>query len=1086
MLVVHQAHRIQTLVGELARRMAAEPLGVLDEEWIVVESRGLARRLPLELSRRLGVTLRLALPSPSAFIWDGLLRPFAGPGLVRHSPWDKEALAWRISTLLLENPHLAGPGTPLVAGPDGLPAARELGRRLADLFDQYLVHRPGLLRAWQGDPHADLPGGAQAREAAAWAPWQKELWLRLREADAAPTRADLMARWLLEATPDHVRHLPGRISLFNLRGLPQGQLMLLARLAEWRHLHVFLANPAPEYYWSDLATMRRRRDPLDPAQAPLLQADGRELGQWIDQLLGAGAQFESPLDPPPTATDTCLSRLQGSLADLDATPAGPLDASLQLHACHNARRQAEVLHDRLLDLFQEVPSLDPGDVLVLCADLESARPALEAVFDNQEEGRRIPWSMARPAAGPLATALEQLLDLVDGRRQVDEVLAPLACPALRRGLDLEAGDLPRLADGCRAAGIVWGRDSAHRAELGLPATDEHSWRAGLERLVLGHAMEASGEDATFLPCDALAGAHVLLVGLLEWMETLERLRREAREERSPAAWLQWFAAQLPRLADAREEYGRRELEAIRRSLVERCREVEAAGPCVRLPWRVAREVLREALAPDDGAVGGLDGRLTVAPMLAGRGLPARVLVLFGLDDQVFPRAARRDELDFCLRLPLAGDRQPRDQDRGQFLDAICAAGDALLVFWQGMDAREGAARPPSVVTGELLALLERSQRRELAAEGIRDEAARQVRLAEVRPRRHPLQGFSPAAYVEGRGGSFHLGRHDMARSLQRARVTRPGDVGTVFWQAPPLELPPLPGELELEALLAFFRNPARAFLRRAGLRLPWDGQAPERHEPFTLDPLRRAGLRGRLLRHRLAGLSTSSEEALLRAEGLLPWGRNGRRTLERLQAQAEAVLGAAREAAGGLPRETSIQCHMDGLRLRGRLWHSEGTLLVLDMGSPGTRRQLPAWIHHLAWQLAEDAPAPRSCLWVTLEGDQPSTALLPIPSDPEGQARDLVRAWREGQEAWLPWLGLASERLAAKAAFWSGDNEGLLLFADWFQGLEHLREDPWLRLALDGADPFTHPGLAPRVLEVARRLGSLWPAKPPRGKGGAQ
>ena len=247
MLVVHQAHRIQTLVEVLAGRMSADPLGVLDVEWIVVESRGLARRLPLELSRRLGVTLRLGLPNPSAFIWDGLLRPFAGPGLERHSPWDKEALAWRIATLLPQAPELAGPGAPLMAGADGLTAARELGRRLADLFDQYLVHRPGMLLAWQGDAHADLPGVARAREAAEWAPWQKALWLRLREDCPAPTRADLMSRWLREATPDHVRHLPGRVSLFNLRGLPQGQLMLLARLAEWRDLHVFLANPAPEY-----------------------------------------------------------------------------------------------------------------------------------------------------------------------------------------------------------------------------------------------------------------------------------------------------------------------------------------------------------------------------------------------------------------------------------------------------------------------------------------------------------------------------------------------------------------------------------------------------------------------------------------------------------------------------------------------------------------------------------------------------------------------------------------------------------------------------------------------------------------------
>jgi exodeoxyribonuclease V gamma subunit len=1083
MLIVHQAHRIPRLVEELARRMEQDPLGPLEEELIVVESRGLARRLPLELTRRLGVTARLGLPSPSAFIWDWLLRPFAGDGLDRHSPWDKEALAWRITGLLVREPALAGPGAPLVTGADGPRAARELGLRLADLFDQYLVFRPGLLLVWQGDDHADLPGALQATRAATLAPWQKSLWLRLREACATPTRADLMARWLLRATPAEVRALPRRITFFNLRGLPPAQLKLLARLAEWRDLHFMLANPAPDFYWSDLATMRRRTDPLDASQAPLMQANGLELGQWIDQLLGENAQFGSPLDPPPPESGaTCLQRLQRSLAELDAVPPGPLDASLQFHACHNTQRQAEVLHDRVLDLLDRDPELAPGDVLVLCADLESSRPALETVFGTQEEGRRIPWAISRSAEGPLPIALEQVLDLIDGRRQAEAVLAPLACGALRRRLGMETDDLPRLAEWLRGAGISWGRDAAHRAELGLPATDEHGWRAGLDRLVLGHAMESGGEDGDFLPCDAAAGHHELLLGLLSWLATLERLRGEVREDRDPARWLQWLTGQLPHLLCAREEHERRELEALRHRLREHALAVEAAGPGIALPWSVARDALREALQPDEGSVGGLDGRLTIAPMLAGRGLPARVVVLFGLDDQVFPRPARRDELDLCLRLPLPADRQPRDQDRGQFLDAVCAAGDALLLFWQGMDARDGSSRPPSVVTGELLGLLERSQRRVLNEAGIRDDQAVQDRLTEVRPRRHPLQGFSAHAFSAGSAGSFHQERHAMARALLRSRAGIPDAVekGHGFWNATPLDLPPLDGELELEALLAFYKNPAKSFLKRAGLRLPWDGGSPARHEPFVLDPLDRGTLRRRLLQARLRRLPVSGEEARLRAEGLLPWGRPGRRQLEQLQALADDALRVARETANADPREVEIRCQVDGVALRGRLWHCDGALLLVDLSGAASNQLLPAWIQHLLWQLAEgDLPpvAQRRTLRVTLKKDQPSGGFLPTGEDAGEQAVTVLRRWREGQRAWLPWLGPVSEKLAGKSAGWEGTDEELLASNDWFEGLDHIRDDAWLRLALGGADPFSHPLLSIRVLDLARELGALWPAR---------
>jgi len=946
-----------------------------------------------------------------------------------------------------------------------------------------------MLLEWQGEPHADLPGATLADDLAALAPWQKRLWLCLCENSAVATRAQLMSRWLLGASPESVQGLPARIALFNPRSLPPAQLDLFARLGEWRDVHVYLANPSPRFYWSDLATMRRRREELSLDEAPLMQANGLELGQWIDLLLERNAPLSGPLDDVVTMDHAALlQRLQQSLAALEPMPAGALDHSLQLHACHSPRRQAEVLHDCLLDLFQRDPTLSPGDVLVLCADMEKARPALEAVFSTQEEGRCIPFAVARSGGGHLSVALGQVLDLIQGRRLADDMLAPLACPLLRQKCGLEAGDLPLLAEGCRRAGIVWGRDAEHRAELELPATDEHSWQAGLKRLLLGYAMEAHDEDGSFLPCEKLSGRHALLEGLLTWHGALESLRMEVATPREPLHWLAWLLGLLPQLTETRVEHEDREVDGLRRRLQKQMQEVAAAGSCGEIPWAVACEALQEALKEEDGVLDGLDGRLTAVPMLAGRGVPARVIVLFGLDDQVFPRAARRDELDLCLRKGLPGDRQPRDQDRGQFLDAICCAGDALLIFWQGMDASEGKDRSPSVVTGELVALLERALRRELLDAGVKDRQEVKAALETGKARRHPLQGFSALAFDDKATPSFHLGRHHMAQALGKLRWRPMGEGGDtpVFWDAPPLSLPPIPTELELADLLAFFRNPAKAFLRRAGLRLPWDGEQLLRHEPFTLDHLTRAGLRTRLLRTRLEGESTTNEEKRLRAEGLLPWGRAGQWQMGRLQEEADGVLLEARKMCGSAfrPVQVPFQCDMGGLSVRGSLWHSDGVLLLPVLGSVTGRQFLPVWIQHLLWSMAEGDLPPlqeRRALHLTLDARQAKGSFLELPEEPRAQALVVAEAWRAGQLAWLPWLMRISEDVAAADAAWDAGDADLLLSRDWFCKREYVLEDPWLQVALNGAHPFTTAELGMRVLEVSRRLGALWPA-PKSGK----
>ncbi len=59
----------------------------------------------------------------------------------------------------------------------------------------------------------------------------------------------------------------------------------------------------------------------------------------------------------------------------------PGDVSLQIHCCHGAMRELEVLHDRLLDLFERLPGLMPKDILVTMPEVETYAPYIGAVFN---------------------------------------------------------------------------------------------------------------------------------------------------------------------------------------------------------------------------------------------------------------------------------------------------------------------------------------------------------------------------------------------------------------------------------------------------------------------------------------------------------------------------------------------------------------------------------------------------------------------------------------------------------------------------------------------------------------------------------
>ena len=66
----------------------------------------------------------------------------------------------------------------------------------------------------------------------------------------------------------------------------------------------------------------------------------------------------------------------------------PSDRSLQIHACHGRARQVEVLRDAVLHLLEDDPTLEPRDVIVMCPDIETFAPLIQATFGaGRDRGR---------------------------------------------------------------------------------------------------------------------------------------------------------------------------------------------------------------------------------------------------------------------------------------------------------------------------------------------------------------------------------------------------------------------------------------------------------------------------------------------------------------------------------------------------------------------------------------------------------------------------------------------------------------------------------------------------------------------------
>ena len=376
-------------------------------------------------------------------------------------------------------------------------------------------------------------------------------------------------------------------------------------------------------------------------------------------------------------------------------------------------------------------------------DIETYAPYIEAVFGTSEP--RIPFNISDRSAeheSTLAATFMALLELAGSRYDANRVLAILDEPSVQRRFGLAEGDLDTINGWVRESQIRWGIDGAHRASFGLPATHEHTWRFGLDRLLLGYALPAGNERlfAGVLPYDEIEGSGGEVLGRFQsFAEAAIALDAQLAPTRSIAQWAELLHGMLARFFEPTEdrEY---ELEAVRSAITALQTETRAARYTGAVPLAVIKSALRERLEVPGRAF--LSGGVTFCAMVPMRSLPFEVVCMIGMNDGAFPRMRRPFGFDLMADDFRKGDRSRRDDDRYLFLESMLSARRCLYVSYTGRHIRDDSVIPPSVLVSELL---------DHIAQGL--DAGIDVREHLVTV--HPLQAFSPAL-LPGWGPALQL------------------------------------------------------------------------------------------------------------------------------------------------------------------------------------------------------------------------------------------------------------------------------------------------------------------------------------------
>ena len=1076
-LKIYTSNRTEILAEQLAQLVRTPLASPITAEIIVVQSQGMQRWISMELARHNGICANYNFPFPNLFLEDMFKRML--PDMPEISPFDPDTMIFRLMGVLpkcIQRPEFKNLKYYLEGDQQQLKLF-QISNKIADLFDQYLVFRPEMIFEWEkgnidvASPHA----------------WQAALWCELVRGNEKRHRARLRQKLFeqIKHPGSNSTDLPERVSIFGISYLPPFHLQAFAELSRLIEINFFLLDPCQEY-WADIVSKREllKIQRKNPRVAENIEWYHFEEGNRILASMGSlGRDFfklisgfdceihEHFEEPEGTSILTCVQADILRLIDRES-PARfvsdaegsfepqrePLvvsrrDRSIQVHSCHSPMREIEVLHDHLLAMFEEDPTLLPKDIMVMTPDIEIYAPYVRAVFDAQtEQTQRIPFSIADQSArneSQIIKGFFTLLDIAGSRFEAAQVVRLLEFPGIKERFGLVDTDLQIIERWITDTQIRWGIDAESRRRLGLPGFSENTWQAGLERLILGYAMP--GENKIMfngiLPYDNIEGNDGQILG--NFLAFIDRLFAWAQIADAPRKLSEWQETLLGLLNQffRSDDSIERDLQFLRK-LLEDLSSREAYSEFEgEIEPAVLRSYLKNRLDKSSYGFGFLTGGITFCAMLPMRSIPFKVICLIGMNYDAFPRDYQPLNFDLTAQNPRPGDRSRRNDDKHLFLESLISARNTLYISYVGQSIQDNSAIPPSVLVSELLDTIANSFI-------VSDQKILQQIVT-----RHRLQPFS-AVYFNGEGTDlFSYSAENMLAS--------PGSSKGI---EPPLFITnslPMTAEeseewqiIDIDTLCLFFQHPAKFFIqRRLGIRLEEIARSSDEHENFSLNNLVKYQIEQNLIKSRLSRVDLMAFKPIQESLGQLPHGNVGDFHYTEMSIGVDAFVAKIEPIISSKSKDPlDVDLSISNFQLRGRLSDVyESGNVHIRYARQRVKDLIKAWIYHLVLSAAAIPSYPTTsfliCKGSAIKYDQVSGS--------RGILEDLLSIFRQGLTMPIHFFPDSSFQYAEYLLERSGSGQSALNkakknwfgndFADYPKGEF---EDPYYNLCFRRVDPF--------------------------------
>lgn len=852
------------------------------KQWVVVQNKEMQQWLTLQIASFEGIVANFEFVLPSELMWK--LYRLGVTDAPKILPSDRIPMQLQIFDILQSEGHLKSRLSVLNELPDSKKSHFQFSGQVADVFDLYQVYRPNLLNEWEN-------GNLTSRDETEV--WQSRLWNQLvsnwgKIFPDTPTRKDAFFDLItaLDGKKVKASEFPEQIFVFGLSSFSTPFSKLLVSLAGMSEIFLFDHDPykssnfgIPEDQWQGI-------------QDDWITTKSESVELLISMITKSGVVFREELYNSESKNDT----------------------KIEIHSCHNSRREVEVLKDELLKKLESENDIKPDDILILVPDMEEYAPIIKSVFSSETDGVGIPLFIRTQSASSIQTAFEKLLQVLSANLKASFFYELLELELFKKRFELSESDLKQVKDWLQKNRVHWG--------LSLEDS-KNSIEKGVINILSGFTMELSPLESykTFIPFEGISNSDQLELSskLSEVVSFLKRCVVDVSVNKTVFGWLELLKSWYDELTLNNHQM---EISSFKmgRSLESLMDSAKISGSEVKCDFELFSKWVFTHIIDSKASSSGFGKGVVLSTYIPYRNIPFKFTAFLGLNEQTFPRNPVRPGFDLIHNFPETGDRITKEDDQLLFLEILNSNSNRLHVSYQGQDQHNENEKLPSVLLQRLTDQL---------SPGIFSK--------------HRLHGFNSEYFTTPR--SFSKRRKSLSEIVFHGEQNQ-----EPFFSKPEAFIDKKKSsDIRLDDLINFFSHPCKYFsTNELGIRDKFEENELEDRELFKV-----SGLSKFLLGHIISkGLDSEISETKLKEyvqnSNLLPSGIGGEKAFHVEYNEILSISEIEKKYQRGQESELIINTEVEGLILTGKVVDIHGGRRIKKrLGRLRAIDFVSLWINHL-------------------------------------------------------------------------------------------------------------------------------------------